>query len=726
MENYMTLNTLQLCADLKNSNYVELLNHAYAGFPLQLLYCNNELIRQIHLPNKHILVQRLYQGALPEGIESINLVKKTENKIQLTFPVAVGAIRILLYVDVPEAESFILNTSIYLDCQKEHIHHQEHREVLVLTSDYNLPNAPTEYVEQVEGRSGHCFVDFGKRTIGSLLYFQDLGATQHIAEQTQVSYLDTVKVEWPQLGFKFPRTKQLLHQGDSYCIQQAFIGYHNKKPHTPQQASEFYLRLLYHIYPTLQKPEKKIRDVLECATKTLQDLSQHKGCWKQVQDAAFLNAYVNSYETPESMVQLAILKPLFEYHQQFDFPWSEHIIGELTKNIARFYDKELGIIHRWLPADSYLLDFEEEQKRSFIMDSWYLLYPLLQLASLFEQGLKDDVLEEQFQKSLLYIRKAAKSFDYDWPIFFNLYTLEILKNEGNHDVFGEIDTAGLYIQIMLKSYKLYNKEVYLSEAKRAASKLKSVDLNSLYQSNNAAYSAEALLELYGLIPNNKYLEIAEVFLGNIIRNCAIWDMKYGNAKERESFFALFPLQKTLYTAAFEEHETVAIFNRIVQLVHGKKIPLSPYVQFFINEYIQYALIRLHYYFPPFLPTDIFADEAKTGYVNTTIYIPIEDLGDGWEAIGQIGQEVYGASVFLNLCIHHVVILEENMYAISSLPFVQNRKNKLDILGAPEQKGILWIKDNENNAIAIEINKERQQSNTEYIIKANDTVKFILK
>src|SRR5690606_29972636 len=161
-----------------------------------------------------------------------------------------------------------------------------------------------------------------------------------------------------------------------------------------------------------------------------------------VEDAAYLNAYLNSYENPpESMVQLAILRPLFEYQRNFGNDQSSKIIRDLTQNLPHFFDEQLDIIHRWLPADSYLLNFDEEQKRSFIMDSWYLLYPLLQLASLFELGFKNEELQNQFERSLRYIQKAAKHFEYEWPIFFNLYTLEILKEKGNPNEYGEVDTA---------------------------------------------------------------------------------------------------------------------------------------------------------------------------------------------------------------------------------------------------------------------------------------------
>ena len=98
----MTLNTMQLCADLKNSNYVELLNQTYTDYFLQLLYCNNELLLKVHLPNKNILIQRLYQGALPNDIKSIHFNSKSDNKVELVFPVVVGTIQIILSVDLSQ------------------------------------------------------------------------------------------------------------------------------------------------------------------------------------------------------------------------------------------------------------------------------------------------------------------------------------------------------------------------------------------------------------------------------------------------------------------------------------------------------------------------------------------------------------------------------------------------------------------------------------------------
>src|SRR5690606_36858414 len=121
-----------------------------------------------------------------------------------------------------------------------------------------------------------------------------------------------------------------------------------------------------------------------------------------------------------------LLKPLYLYHRDFGNSHSEQIIADLSANLTSFYDEEINATHRWLPAESFKLSFEEEHMRSYIMDSWYLHYPLLQLGFLFEQGFEDPILRKQFEKSLLYLRQAAKEFDDQWPIFFNIYTFEIL------------------------------------------------------------------------------------------------------------------------------------------------------------------------------------------------------------------------------------------------------------------------------------------------------------
>jgi len=47
-----------------------------------------------------------------------------------------------------------------------------------------------------------------------------------------------------------------------------------------------------------------------------------------------------------------------------------------------------------------------------------------------------------------------------------------------------------------------------------------------------------------------------------------------------------------------------------------------------------------------------SDEVKTGQVDHKLWIAIEDIHDGWEQSGTVGQEVYGAGVAFGIVPRH--------------------------------------------------------------------------
>src|ERR1700749_802265 len=47
-----------------------------------------------------------------------------------------------------------------------------------------------------------------------------------------------------------------------------------------------------------------------------------------------------------------------------------------------------------------------------------------------------------------------------------------------------------------------------------------------------------------------------------------------------------------------------------------------------------------------------SDEVKTGQVDHKLWIAIEDIHDGWEQSGSVGQEVYGAGVAFGIIPRH--------------------------------------------------------------------------
>ncbi|MFD2147058.1 hypothetical protein [Mucilaginibacter antarcticus] len=51
-----------------------------------------------------------------------------------------------------------------------------------------------------------------------------------------------------------------------------------------------------------------------------------------------------------------------------------------------------------------------------------------------------------------------------------------------------------------------------------------------------------------------------------------------------------------------------------------------------------------YYYPPMLPREMMVDKVKTGELDPNIWVALEDIHDGWEQSGSVGQEVYGAGL----------------------------------------------------------------------------------
>src|SRR5690606_23318955 len=153
-----------------------------------------------------------------------------------------------------------------------------------------------------------------------------------------------------------------------------------------------------------------------------------------------------------------------------------------------------------------------------------------------------------------------------------------------------------------------------------------------------------------------YLRLSELCMANLLRNTALWEQKYGNAAAYPTFFMLFPLRDAPYAALFEEQECLASFNRYLTCAVENNAPIAKEIHALLPEYCKYALHRLPYYYPPLLSKDILVEDPKTGYINKDLWIPLEDLGDGRQPIGSVGQEVYGAGAIFQAVNYHLHVL----------------------------------------------------------------------
>lgn len=515
-------------------------------------------------------------------------------------------------------------------------------------------------VSQVGTRSGQLYFSLSRPKAGSVLYLQNLTALADYNQQTETSAGNTVGGEWPEIGFALPPTlkNKALEAGVTYTLSDAFIAFDEQVPENEAAMVQQYLDLLAAVYVAMPRPGTTYKHWPDILQKGLADLQDSPGCWAQVDGNHYFNAYVCDYATPpEIMVQLAVLLPLLDYVEWNDAQLA--VMKKIKEGLPAFYDKELGTIMRWHPKVADTLEGDEEQKQPMVMDSWYLQHPLLNLSRLALKG--DKVAEKLFLDSLEFAIKVAHHFDYNWPVFYKMDTLEVVKAETQPGKGGEKDVPGLYAHVLLQAWELTGKKRYLAEAEKSAQRLKGLGFELFYQANNTSFSAGALLRLHKITRKEVYKELSYLCLANVFKNVKLWDCNYGYGKNFPSFFALFPLNDAPYTAVYEEQEVFCAFHDYLK--HAEGVDILPSLRLLMAEYIRFLVERAVYYYPTMLPKEMLSDEVKTGEVDRNLWIALEDMHDGWEKSGEVGQEVYGAGNAFGILPRHYMQVEGQPFMI---------------------------------------------------------------
>lgn len=706
----------------KYRTYQAIYNDTGTKDGIRLLSIMGILTLCVNLPNGRVVFCRIVDGRdiAPNAIQAT----KGKNKLRVRMETSNGTFEV--DIETGQEAGLNLHYAVRFTPKEDVLIDDMPADLLILKRSSFSPAPEGEaYAEQMQIRSGIAFVDFGKSTPGCLFYFQNLGALNDYAEDVQVSLADTVKIKWPELGYTIPvSSTRSLRKGKKYILKDTFVLYHSNKPKDKFDVASSYLRMQEIVYRKIDRPTTKVQDYEQYLANCIADLYTYKGCWEQVEAQAYLNAYVSDYENPvEIMVQLAVLIPLLPICKKAESAKLDYIADTLIKTIPHFFDPKIKTFIRWLPKEENRLDGSEEQKEPRIMDSWYLHHPLLAISHLVRDGHVDEKIKDMFFQSVDYSIRVARNFKYKWPIFYDMDTLEVVKKEAGPGEGGEKDVAGMYAQLMLRAYELSKKKKYIDEAVRAVTRLRSYEHDILYQANNSSYAAEALLELWAITKQDRYLDLSVLFMSNILRNTSLWDRQYGSSKKYPNFFALFPLTDAPYSAVFEEHECLASAHRYLQMAYAYRAPLPEGILALLPEYVKYACQRIPYYFPPLLPADILAPEVKSGYLDKDLWMPVEDLGDGWEPVGQVGQEVYGAGALFNLVNRHFFDLDKDTRLFLEYPAVEMKrlKNSLSfrLTGIPAYSCRVWITGPSEKEYQLEVHEGEAQK--EVIIRGKSTL-----
>ena len=444
----------------------------------------------------------------------------------------------------------------------------------------------------------------------------------------------------------------------------------------PNEVAGEYLDLLADVYLALEKPATSYHDWPDRARRTMRDLCLSPSCTYQRGEHRYVMPYVgDTTKPPESMVQLTVLVNTLEYEawRGSDGPLSRGLLQGFDK----FFDSKIGSVVRWLPGEAFGEQSEELMDHES-MDSWYLYHALFNVSRLATLG--NGAARTILRESLPFATRVARRFNYRWPIFFNLRTLEIVRAESEPGKGGERDVAGLYALVMLHAHELFGDGEYLEEAKRAAAAMSGLGFRLAYQTNTTGFAAEAALRLWLLTKDRSYLEMSELCMANIFDNMWLWQGGYGRGSHYRTFFGLFPLHDAPYLAAYEELETQAKFHDYLWLGKGD---VRPSLRLLLAEYQKYSLDRGWFYYPDALPFDGVAEKSRNGKIERALSVPLEDMQDGRTPSGAVGQELYGSGLaFVYTSRHYVVLASANCLLYCSYPiyrYAEKARGSADVI-----------------------------------------------
>ena len=485
-------------------------------------------------------------------------------------------------------------------------------------------------------------------TPGSLLYMQNLTALNPYYNATNTKPDGAVGGEWPELGYLPPTPPQSgtppvnpLRKGEEVTLSDALIVFHKDAPESETHSARLFLQMLGSAYRLLDKPRSEFRDWPDRAERTLHDIATAPAATIEHYGHTYIHPYTDA-EYPDSMVQVTLLSSIHDYGKWLgkDVPMR----ARLAAGLDRFFDPRLGSIRRYLPNVG-------DDKNADEVDSWYLYHPLLGLGHMALDG--DKQARRLFEGSLDFAIKAARHFDYKWPIQYNVTDFAVITEARGDTSLGQTDVGGIYAYVMLVAYELTSEPRFLAEARAAIDAAEGMRFELNYQANLTAWGAAACMRLWRITNQERYLQQSYVYLASFFHNTAMWESQIGAARHYRNFLGATALHDGPYMALYECFDSFAALERYLK---DGGPDLDSAARLMVSDYCRYAIDRAWFYYPDALPKALLCGEPRNGHIDTALSFPLEDLYVGGDIAGQVGQEIYGAGaafVFASRTFHHV-------------------------------------------------------------------------
>jgi hypothetical protein len=498
--------------------------------------------------------------------------------------------------------------------------------------------------------TGLLYFSIDEPAFGNVLYVQNLTASNDYFRATGTKPREAVGGAWPELGYDLPVPSSkadpndvALRAGEAVTLSDTILVFrHDAPPHERESARRF-IQMLGSAYRMLELPPVEYRDWIDRAERAARDLDQAPEATIRHYGHRYVHPYVAA-EYPDVMVQMSVVAALHDWGKWRGEP--HPLEAEFKTGVRKFFDSKLGTLRRYLPNVG-------DDKNADAVDSWYLYHPLINLGALALDG--DEDARALFLDAIDYAVKAARHFDYRWPVQFDVTDFSIIEETAPVDGRGQTDVGGIYAWLMLQAFELTDDKAFLDEARAAIDAAMGLRFNINYQANLTAWGAAACMRLWRITNRDVYLEQSYVYLASFLHNAVIWDSKLDHAAAYETFMGVTCLQDAPYMAMYECFDSFVAFGHYLS---DSGPDLDPEARMLVSEFCKYALSRAWFYYPDALPRETIADKQRepNGHVDRALSFPLEDLYPDGQQAGQVGQEVYGAGaafIFASRAFHRI-------------------------------------------------------------------------
>lgn len=545
----------------------------------------------------------------------------------------------------------------------------------------------TLYAQQAPMAAGLVYLYEGALLDSTLFYFQDLTALNGYFAASRTSPMgDAFPTPLPhlpsgivgyrdgRLGLALPgEGLAALPVGTITVISDGYLALTPGRPADERTMALRFLEDLAAVYGRIARTETTLVDWRELAQRTMADLPDPRNR-VEVTGQRFLRAYVNSDRTtPELIAQLDVLTSLRDYCARYgNSALTSDLDGRLSATLPYFYS----------PGARSMLNQPLAVRRE--ADSWYFVTGLVDLARLARGG--DPAARRLLANSVERAVEIAHRYNYIFPIFFDpagdTHPLQPLLYPPH-----EYDVAGAYAYLMLDLHEETFEARYLQEARAAVEALGGHGFDLAYELHVTALAATACARLFRLTGERSYVELSLVPLANLLRDCWLWECEYGHAAGYRTFFGLLPMTFATVITPKEQCEAWQSLAEYLRLCHGA-VPAP--VEMLVAEFCRHTLNTLRSAFAPLMPPESTAVRPQVQrHVERTapeLYVPLEDIRDGWQQSGNIAQELYGAGMALTFAAHAYVSLRPGLTIYSEYPLVGQDACSFTLSGTPRLPG----------------------------------------